>query len=125
MHAVAPQTYGVHGVEVTGVQPPRPLHVLAGTAAPVVHAALLHVVPEPGYAPHAVRVDPSHCALHAPVPPHAVRLPCGAPTIAEQVPGVGPSHASHSPAHAESQQTPSTHDPVAHCAAVARLHAAP
>ena len=125
LHAVAPQVYGVHGVGVTGVHAPAPLQFDDGTAAPPVHDARLHVVPVPGYAPHVRRLDPSHCAWHAPVPPHAVRVPWGGPTTGEHVPAIGASHASHSPVHAVSQQTESTQLPVAHWAALPAEHVAP
>ena len=53
---------------------------------------------------------------------HAVRLPCGAPTTATQVPfEPATSHASHWPSHARSQQRPSTHAPEPHSLAVAQL----
>jgi hypothetical protein len=45
--------------------------------APLEHVPGAHTVEVPGVAPHARRLDPSHCASHAPVPVHAVRLPCG------------------------------------------------
>jgi hypothetical protein len=65
----------------------------------------------------AVALDPSQ------VPPHAdpseaqdAREPCGAPDrTVEQVPALpATSHASHWPAQARLQQTPSTQAPVAH-----------
>jgi hypothetical protein len=54
------------------------------------------------------------------VPEHAVRVPCGAPATAVQVPTLPPtSHASHCPPHDELQHTPSTQLPDEHsCAPV-------
>jgi hypothetical protein len=62
LHAVVPHTYGRHGVDETEVQAPSPLHVAVGTAEPDVQDAALQMVLVPGKAPHAVRVDPLHCA---------------------------------------------------------------
>jgi hypothetical protein len=73
---------------------------------------------------HAVVVVPSHVRPQPAKPPVAqpARSPCGAPFTAWHVPGET-SHASHSPAHALLQQTPSTQLPEAHCAA--DVHATP
>jgi hypothetical protein len=61
-----------------------------------VHDAGAHAVDVPGNAPHFVRVLPSHVALHVPVPPHAVRVPCGSPATGEHVPSLPETlHASH------------------------------
>jgi hypothetical protein len=50
-----------------------------------------------------------------PVPAHAVRAPCGAPTIGEHVPRLAlESHASHCPVQVVLQHTPSTQYPLVH-----------
>jgi hypothetical protein len=74
---------------------------------------------------HVVTVMPSHVgAAHVAPPEHGAREPWGAPWMATQLPGaLALSHASHSPAHAALQQTPSTHVPLAHCAALAQAAA--
>lgn len=40
--------YGTHGVGLTGVHDPSPLHVDAGVADPPVQLAALHGVDDPG-----------------------------------------------------------------------------
>jgi hypothetical protein len=60
---------------------------------------------------HAVREAAVHAPAQAPLPPQAVRVPCGGPEVtAAQRPGVT-SHASQVPEQAPSQQTPSTQYP--------------
>jgi hypothetical protein len=77
-------------------------------ATPFVQIALRHGVSEPTFAAHVTDVIPSHCAaVHtSPVAAaHAVRAPCGAPTIGVHVPSVPfASHAAHCPRHAMLQQ---------------------
>jgi hypothetical protein len=88
--------------------------------------AAAQTVDTPGGSPHLVRSEPLHCALHAPVPTHAVRVPRGAPLTAMHVPTLPATlHASHCPVHSVSQHTPSAHFPVGQLAAVAAVHAAP
>ena len=65
---------------------------------------------------HASVSTPLHWPVHVPsrIPAQACRFPCGAPVTGTQAP-TWPvaSQASHSPAHVEAQQTPSTQKPLA------------
>ena len=79
-------------------------------------------VVETGKSPQPSRLLPLQLALHAPVPAHAARDPVGAPLTAVQCPTLPPTlHASHWPLHAPSQQTPSTHSPVAQSLAIVQV----
>jgi hypothetical protein len=112
---VAPHTNGAHAVVVGVPHAPDPSHPAALVATPLVQEGALHVVLAPGYA-HAVRPLPSQLPPHVvPLPAHAARVPTGAPVAAPHVP-IDPAtlHASHCPAHAPSQQTPSTQLPDEH-----------
>jgi hypothetical protein len=103
-----------HDMPAPGVHAPLALQVLVVSVLP--EQVEPQAVPL-GYV-HAARLTPSQLPAHvapASAALHAVRLPCGAPLIAEQVPTApGVSHASHSPLHAVSQHTPSTQTPVPH-----------
>ena len=119
LQAVGPHKYGSHLVVGADAQLPAPSQVRAGVAVSTLHEAAAHWMPA-GYAPQVRRSMPLHCAWHTPVPPHAVRVLCGAPVTATQVPTVvAASHASHWPAQAVLQHTPSTQFPFEHsCAPV-------
>jgi hypothetical protein len=105
--------YGVHRLVVGIAHAPAPSQVEGPVKLLPAHAAGAQIVSLPcTYFAHFVASEPSQLvALQASAPPssHAERLPCGAPPIGVHVPNfVGASHASHCPAHAVSQQTPST-----------------
>jgi hypothetical protein len=94
---------------------PLPSQLPTRASTPAEHALVPHAVLASGYLHASVSV-PLQRAAHevpAPAPVHAGRDPCGAPTIAEQVPGVAPLQASHWFVQTRSQQTPSTQKPVA------------
>lgn len=59
---------------------------------------------------------PSHCPWHvASLVLHGVRAPWGAPMTATHLPSApGTSHAAHAAEHDDSQQTPSTQNPLSH-----------
>ncbi len=102
--------YGLHDFTAPGSQVPLPSQVLGADAVSPAHEAGAQIVDDPGCPAHVVRFMPSQLlALQVSAPAaQGVRAPCGTPVIAAQVPRVAPSHASHSPVHAELQQTPST-----------------
>ncbi len=116
--AVAPHTYGVHGVVVPAVHAPLPLHNAADVSDPAAHDDAPHTVPA-GQSSHAP-------ALHLPSVPQvagvaAVHSPRGSavPSVAsEQVPFVPPvrdaAQAWQAPLHAVWQQNPSTQKPLVH-----------
>lgn len=113
LQLVVPQTYGTQltGLGVTHAPAPLQVEVLVHETPVQVSAA--QVVSVPGIGPHDVRLLPSHCAAHGPVPVHAGRLPFGGPLTALQTPSAPLTlHASHWPPHAPSQQTPSTQKPL-------------
>jgi hypothetical protein len=124
-HAAPLQAYGAHDVVLPGAHAPAPLQLPAAVDTPDAQLAAPHVVPD-GYA-HAVVVVPSQA------PPHddlsvaqGLRGEAGALPFAtgEQVPTFPATlHAWHWPVHATSQQTPSTHSPLAHIDET--VHAAP
>jgi hypothetical protein len=108
---------------VVGVEhAPAPSHVAADVAMPIEQLAAAHATELPGNA-HAVAFVPSHCPLQVPAPVHAIREPCGAPVVTVlQVPMLpARSHASHWPAHAPLQQTPSTQWPLVQASAPLQL----
>jgi hypothetical protein len=115
-HASPRQAKGVHEIVAAPWHAPFPSQVPARFAMPFAHDGARHVVWGPTRPAHDVRVTPSHApAVHAlpPVAPgHAPRFAAGAPLTPTHVPSVGATlHASQSPWHAESQQTPSTQKP--------------
>jgi hypothetical protein len=114
-HDVGPQVNGVQSCVWTGGHAPAPLQPAASVAVLPVHEAARQEVELPGYVHDAVCV-PSQLPPHAvPSVAQAVRVPCGAPVVAEHVPTLPVlSHAWHWPLQAVSQQTPSTHSPEAH-----------
>lgn len=119
LQSVVPHVYGAHEVGVGVPQAPAPLQRASLIAMSPVQLGSLQVVSAPGNALHAVRSEPSHLPVQTPVPEHAVRVPCGAPTTAVQVPTLPPiSQASHCPEHAVLQQTPSAQTPEPHSALV-------
>jgi hypothetical protein len=67
--------------------------------------------------PHAVALVPSQVPAHTPNPAQGARPPWGEPlaTIVHAPTLPSTSQAWHWPEHAWSQQTPSTHAPLAHC----------
>jgi hypothetical protein len=90
-----------------------PSQVPATVAEPFAHVGAAHVTLAPTKPRQVPGFVPSHCAAEhgADAVPgeHAARPPCGAPTMGTHVPADPvPSHASHSPAHAALQHTPST-----------------
>ena len=124
LHAVAPHTYGAHGVSaVTHV--PMPLHVStlalppvqAGDAQDVVLEYSVHeplplqepVVPhvDAAWVPHSLSGSPELGAVGR-IGAHTPFLP--------DVPFLASEHAMHPPLHAVSQQKPSTQYPDGHCA---------
>ncbi len=118
-HVVPLQTYGAHWTVAAVGQFPMPSQLDESVSTPFVQLACTHVTEEPTYPVQDVRVLPSHwAAWHGSVAGgtgHAGRLPCGLPTTGVHVPVLpATSHASHSPVHALSQQTPSTQNPLTH-----------
>jgi hypothetical protein len=116
LQAVAPHTYGVHCVVAAEGQVPVPLQEPAGTAVPAAQLAARHWVEAPGY-PQAEALLPSQEPPQAePSVAQAGRIPCGAPAVTVvQAPTLpGTSQASHWPAQAAVQQTPSAQTPPAH-----------
>jgi hypothetical protein len=126
--AVVPlQTYGWQLTGEAGLQVPVPLHVGAGVNMLVVWSqrASPHGVPG-GY----MRQAPA--PLHLPSVPQVcgsvtMQTPCGSETPAGtdlHMPCVpGPLQATQAPLHCPSQQTPSAHQPLKHCAG--SVHGAP
>jgi hypothetical protein len=111
----------VHGLVAATVQAPEPLQTDAVVALPAAQLAAVQMVVPSGKA-HAIRLTPSHCPLHVPVPPQAVRLAGGAPFTAVHFPTDAASlQDSHCPSHLPSQQTPSTQYPEAHVAPMEQL----
>jgi hypothetical protein len=114
--AVAPHTYGSHGVLEAAWQVPAPSQVRAGVALPALHEAAAQVVPA-GHRPQAP------APLHVPVRPqvlaslaaHSLSGSVPAATGA-QVPSVWPvlvcEQAMQLPAQAWSQHRPSTQLPL-------------
>jgi hypothetical protein len=74
-----------HGVVVAVVQAPEPLQTEAVVALPAVQVAAVQIVALSGEVQDLPLV-PSHCPLHAPVPPQAVRVASGAPFTAVHLP---------------------------------------
>jgi hypothetical protein len=105
-HVLPPQLYPPHDLG-TSLQLPAALHVLAWVSMPMLQTLEPHGLLEPGNL-QLVVVTPSHAwphAVPAPVPPHAARVPCGAPSTGVHVPTEpGTSHAWHCDPHAPSQQ---------------------
>ena len=86
LHAVGPQTYGVHAVTTEAGHVPVPLHVAVLTAVPAEQVPARHTVEPDGYA-QAFAMVPSHDPPQAlPSVVQAARLPCGAPVAFVQVP---------------------------------------
>jgi hypothetical protein len=111
--------------EVAGAgQAPLPSQLAAGVAVPFVQLAARHVVVAAGKA-HDVRLVPSHAPPHVAPAPAQAAWPVdvrGAPLTAVQVPlVVASAQASHCPAQAVLQQTPSAQNPLRH--AVPVVHA--
>jgi hypothetical protein len=105
LHAVPSQAYGAQSEVAPVSQVPVPLHFLAAVSVAPLHDS----TPQVG----------SLLAV-----PHAERPPTGAPVTGEHVPLVPVRlHASHCPAHAVLQQTPSTQLPLAQ--SFADAHVAP
>lgn len=124
LHAAAPHTYGLHDEVVAAAHVPKPSQLRVALAVVPEQLAGPHGVDEFGYAPQPVRSEPLHWAWHEPLPPHAARAPTGGPTTGEQNPSFPPTlHASHCPAHGESQQYPSTQLPLPHSAGVVQVAA--
>jgi hypothetical protein len=112
LHAVAPHTYGAHGVVTALMQLPAPSQLADAVCVPAAQLAGEHC--EVGKV-HAVVSVPLQLPAHTPVPPHAVRPPTGAPVTGEQVPTLPARlHAAHCSVHALLQHTPSTQKPLAH-----------
>jgi hypothetical protein len=110
LHEVAPHAYGEHVVGEGTLHPPAPSHEPAAVPSPAAQLASEQLVSGPCAKPtHFERsFAPSHArALQVSLPPseHAIREPWGGPLMALQTPSAPEtSHASHCPAHAESQQ---------------------
>ena len=96
LHDDPEQRYPPHVDDAGAEHAPRPSQYDVPVNVEPVHVALAHTVEVPGNDPHLVRVLPLHAALHVPLPPHAVRDPCGSPATATHVPSLPEtSHASH------------------------------
>ena len=108
LQAAPLQMYGLHATVCAAGQLPAPSQPAASVATPPEHDGERQLVADPGKA-HCVGLLPSHAPAHAPAPPHAGRLPTGAPVTFEQLP-IAPArlHAWHWPLHALLQHTPST-----------------
>lgn len=103
------------------VHAPEPLHTDAVVALPAVQVPGVQMT-EPSGKVQPILLTPSHCPLHAPVPPQAVLVGGGAPFTAVHVPTEAATlHDSHWPSHLPSQQTPSTQYPDAHAAPTEQL----
>jgi len=115
LHAVGPQIKGAHVCVWTAGQAPAPLQEAPSVALPPAQDGARQEIESPGYV-HAAGWTPSQLPPHSvPSEAQAFRVPCGPPVAVEQVPALpATSHASHWPVQARSQQTPSTHCPVAH-----------
>lgn len=112
MHAVAPQTYGVHVCVDGAGQLPAPSQLAAAVATPLAQLALRQL--DVGYV-QAFGFVPSHRPAHVPDPLHAGREPIGAPVIVAHVPTDPLAlHAWHWPVQAWLQQTPSMQNPDEH-----------
>jgi hypothetical protein len=93
-----------------------PLHFGASVDAAFAQYASPHTTSTPG-STQLVPVLPSQKPPQAPEPSQLGRPSRGAPATATQVPSCPTwSHDSHCPSHGLSQQRPSTHCPLAHCA---------
>src|SRR5688572_25120329 len=79
---------------------------------PLVHVDVPHTVPFATYL-QAEALTPSHEPPHSsPVKSQGVRLPCGSPLTALQMPSLPAlSQAAHCPLHDVSQHKPSTQNP--------------
>lgn len=103
-----------HELLVAVVHAPEPLHTEAVVALPAAQVAGAQTT-EPSGKAQPILLTPSHCPLHAPAPPQAVRVAGGAPFTGEHVPTEPATlQDSHCPSHLPSQQTPSTQYPDAH-----------
>jgi hypothetical protein len=124
-HAVVPQTYGAQFFVGCG-HAPLPSHVDISVSVPLVHFGAPHDV-FVGALLQTVVSTPLQLRPHVGsvgVELHAPWLARGCPTTGTHVPAFpGSPHASHLPAHAVAQQTPSMQKPDAH--SVAFAHAAP
>ncbi len=87
LHAVAPQTYGVQETVWAVGQLPAPSQPAASTAMPPAHEAERQLVDDDGNV-HCVALVPSQVPAHGAVPPHAGRLPTGAPITVVQLPAL-------------------------------------
>jgi hypothetical protein len=104
----------VHELVAAIVHAPEPLHTDAVVALPPVQVAAVQTALPSGNT-HAILLVPSHCPLHVPVPPHAVRVASGAPFNGVHFPSeLASLQDSHCPSHLPSQQTPSAQYPDAH-----------
>jgi hypothetical protein len=117
LHDVPPHAYGAHCFVTGAGQFPWPSQVAGNVAISLAQLAWRQVTDEPTNAAQDVRVVPSHsAAVHGSVAVptgHAGLVPCGLPATGVHVPALPcTSHASHSPVHAASQQTPSTQNPL-------------
>jgi hypothetical protein len=109
------------------VQLPEPSQICPFATVPL-HVLAPHDAPAGAYAfpAHVAGSVPSHWGVAHAVAPigHGARIPCGFPVTGTQVPGLAcVSHAWHSPVHAESQQRPSTQNPLEHSSPF--VHAVP
>jgi hypothetical protein len=100
LHAVAPQTYGAHGLVVGAGHPPVPSQLAACVSIPPAQLEARHDTELPTKPAHCVRALPSQtAAAHAPASPpleHAGRDPTGAPETGAHVPSTPATlHASH------------------------------
>jgi hypothetical protein len=118
LHAVAPQTYGLHAWVWIAGHAPVPLQLASRVAVPPEQEASRQEVEAVGYA-HVARTVPSQVPPQAePSLAQAARPFAGAPVTGEHVPAFpGRLHASHWPPQAVSQQTPSAQLPLTHCPA--------
>jgi hypothetical protein len=105
-------------------QLPAPSQVAAVVATESVHDAVRHEVSFGAKPAQLARSRPSHARdAHgaAGSVAHAARPARGAPFAATHLPTLpGTEHASHCPAHAPSQHTPSTQSALSHSAFVAQ-----
>jgi hypothetical protein len=104
-----------HGMVVTVVHAPEPLHTDAVVALPSLQFAELQTMESAGKA-QSLPLAPSHCPLQSPVPRQAARVLMGSPLTVLHFPAEPTSlQDSHCPSHLVSQQTPSTQLPDVHC----------